>query len=290
MVTPRWPRKTIDFGNRYVTFVLYPWGAGGKFVINSMAVSQKAVMQHAGLAQQQLDHNLSCEQKQEFILQRLNQESQRWQDLHLGADNLTGVNERMYITAASNTAQYWPWTNVMHELCKSKFAWFVDIHDTGHLEASLRVWPQARVIRFLNTDRFLEWRKVNYNRESLQEFWNSVRDTSWPQQAPENWQEFCALDRAIQQELLHLRNGDIFRYIQHPEAKLSMGRSAKTQQDRVCARFNTWDFDANALLDTQEYLKTMRDLYQWIDLDDFDKSFLECYHKQWLEKVQAVPI
>lgn len=290
MVTPRWPRAAIDFHNPNVVFVLYPWGAGGKFVINSMAVSRRAVMQHAGMAQKQLNNNLSCEQKQEFILQRLEQESGRWQDLHLGADTLTGVNERMYISAPISSAQYWPWTPVMSELCESKFTWFVDVHDTGHLEASLRVWTHARIIRFVNTDQFLDWRQVNYNRESLQQFWNSIRDTTWPNRPPETYQQFCELDRGIQQELLHLRQGDIFRYIQHPQAKQSMDRAVKLQQDKLCARFETWNFDAEALLHTDQYLQTMQDLYHWIDLDDFDKAFLECYHKQWLKKVQTVPI
>jgi hypothetical protein len=63
-----WPRLRINFDNDGAVFVLYPWGAGGKFVINSLAVSTRAVLQDASLAEQQLNKELSTAQ---FYSERL---------------------------------------------------------------------------------------------------------------------------------------------------------------------------------------------------------------------------
>lgn len=290
MVTPRWPRKAINFDHPHVVFVLYPWGAGGKFLINSMAVSDAAVLPDVQLAQQQFSHQLNVQQKKELILQRLSQETGQWQDLHFSVDALTGVSERMYIMSPVDTAQYWPWFDFMSTLTQSSLTWFFDIHDAGHLSAALRVWPKARVIKFVNTDEFLVWRGVNYNRSSLQEFWTKIRDSSWPTQSPETYDEFCKLDHGVQQELLHVRAGDIFRYIQHPVAKAKYEQSYQQSVDRACSRSDTLVFDASVLNHSEKFIQSLERCYQWLEFRDFDKHFATCYHEKWLEKIQQVPI
>jgi len=290
VVYPHWPRLSIDFDNSSAVFVLYPWGAGGKFVINSLAVSARAVLQHADLAQQQLDRKFSAADKKQEILRRLEAEQGHWQDLHFSVDALTGVNEQLYITESVDTAQYWPWTNFMHVLSRSGMNWFADVHDAGHLEAMCAVWPRARIIRFVNTEKFLTWRRVNYNRKPLELYWQSIRDQDWPIQAPETWAQFQSLDTSIQRELLFERRGDIFRYVLHPEAQTKYHESREQREQQVCAARETYAFDAQVLLDTDQYIQAIKDLYQWVDLYDFDKDFLVCYHKTWLEKIQQVPI
>jgi hypothetical protein len=285
-----WPRLPINFDNSSVVFVLYPWGAGGKFVINSLTVSSGAVLQDDGLAQQQLYQELTSKQKQQMVLQRLAQETGRWRDLQFSIDALTGINERYYINEPASTAQYWPWNNVINELCCSGIKWFIDIHDAGHLQAALAVWPNAKIIRFSNTENFLKWRRVNYSQAALQQWWHTVRDHNWPEQAPSDWQEFCQLPLDIQQELILVRHGDIFKYIQHPAAEQFCKQARKQREDQVCSGFEVFEFDGNTLLDTNQYLESIEKCYAWNDLTDFDKTFIECYHKQWLEKIQQVPI
>ena len=285
-----WPRQRINFDNDSAVFVLYPWGAGGKFVINSLAVSARAVLQDAVLAQQQLDRNLSVAEKKTIILRRLSDEKDRWQDLHFSVDALTGVNERCYIIEPPSTAQYWPWNQFFHTLSQTAIRWFTDIHDAGHLAAYLAVWPRARIIRMRSTEKFTQWRRVNYNREALQHFWQAVRDASWPDAAPETWQEFVQLPLDIQKELLYCRHGDILQFIQHPEAQRQLEQARQQQITQVCAQHEVFEFNGECLLDTDQYLETIEQCYQWTGLYDFDKVFLECYHKQWLEKIQQVPI
>lgn len=290
MVAARWPRPSVNFDHEHLVFVLYPWGAGGKFLINSLAVSDSAVLQDVQIAQQQIHAELTVQHKKDLVLKRLEQEHTQWQDLNFSVDALTGVNERMYIIHGSDTAQYWPWFDFMSVLTQSTHTWFFDIHDTGHLAAALRVWPRAKIISFKNTDQFLIWRGVNYNRQALQQFWNDIRDTTWPKQAPLTWQEFQNLDHRIQQELLHVRAGDIFRFIQHPAAKAQHDQSYEASVQRVCARNEVWRFDTNALLDADRFTQELEHCYAWLGFRDFDKQFATCYHAQWLEKIQQVPI
>jgi hypothetical protein len=285
-----WPRLGINFDNTHAVFVVYPWGAGGKFVINCLAVSARAVLQDDSLARQQFFNDLTPQQKQNLVLTRLAAEHGRWQDLHLGTVNLTGIKEHTYVRLRPHTAQYWPWIECMHELSRSTLVWFMDFHDAGHLEAALRVWHQARVVRFVNTDQFLEFRGVRHNQQEFDVFWQTVRDPSWPMSAPTTWQEFSNLDPNIQKELLFVRHGDIFRYIMHPAADRCYRQNEKQHLDQVCTNREVFEFDAECLLNADRCLDTMRSLYQWIDLHDFDKDFIECYHKQWLEKIQAVPL
>jgi hypothetical protein len=285
-----WPRLRINFDNDGAVFVLYPWGAGGKFVINSLAVSARAVLQDASLAEQQLNKELSTAQKKQIILDRLAAEKNHWQDLHFSVDALTGVNERCYIIEPPSTAQYWPWNHFMSQLSRTAIKWFADIHDAGHLSAYLTLWPNARVINMVNSKEFLEWRRVNYNRDLLQKFWQTIRDPSWPIEAPETWNEFITLPNDIQKELLFVRHGDIFQFIQHPEAQGQYEHARLKHIAQVCEGREVFEFHTKCLLDTSQYLETIARCYSWTGLYDFDKTFLECYHKQWLEKIQQVPI
>lgn len=290
VVYSKWPRLRINFDSDSAVFVFYPWGAGGKFVINSLAVSARAVLQDARLAEQQLDRKLTIPQKKQIILDRLAAEKNRWQDLHFSVDALTGINERCYIVEPTSSAQYWPWNNFISQLSHTGIRWFAEIHDTGHLAAYLNLWKKARIIRMVNSHDFIQWRRVNYNRNALTTFWQTIRDASWPEAAPETWEQFCLLSEDIQKELLFVRHGDIFQYILHPEAQSHYDQARAQHADQICQGRDVFEFDTACLLDTDQYLEAMARCYQWTGLYDFDKTFLQCYHTQWLEKIQQVPI
>lgn len=83
-----------------VIIVKYPMWKNGKFIINCLGLSDKVVLQDKGLAQQQMDGQLTPAMKLEEILRRLESETkgfrdgnrEGWKDLELGCEQLFGFN------------------------------------------------------------------------------------------------------------------------------------------------------------------------------------------------------
>jgi hypothetical protein len=291
MVTDtHWPRPAINFDTTNVILVVYPWGAGGKFLINSLGVASNACLQHISMTQHQLQGTVSSDDKKQFIRNVLSGVTDRWIDLNMGSTTMLGVDEGLYVTEDPATAQYWPWYNGVSALTNSNQKFFIDVHDAAHLAGLLKVWRNAQVIVFENCQEFLKQRRVNYSRQELQAYWNDVKDATWPNVAPETWDEFCLLPKHIQTELSS--TAEIFRFIQHPIARQSLEQHRRQQLNAVLSSYKNapiW-LDGNMYLDWESTKPVIQRCYELFELEAIDIDFIEYYYRTWNKLILEVPI
>jgi hypothetical protein len=287
-----WPRPAINFDTPNVVLVVYPWGAGGKFLINSLGVASNACLQNMPLTQRQLRGHATSDNKKQFIRDVLAGVTDRWNDLKMGSTTMLGVDEGLYVTEDPATAQYWPWYNGVSELTYSNQKFFIDVHDAAHLAGLLRVWHNAQIVVFENCQAFLKQRRVNYSRQELQSYWRDIQDAEWASVAPETWDEFCALPTEVQHELSTTFNSEIFRFIQHPVATQSLERHRRQQLNAVLNTYKNapmW-LDGNMYLDWKLTKPVIQRCYELFELENIDIEFIEHYYRTWTKLILEVPI
>jgi hypothetical protein len=292
VTTNQWPRPTINFDTTNVVLVVYPWGAGGKFLINSLGIADNACIQSIALTKQQLQGTITSSDKKQFIRDVLNGVAHRWTDLDMGSTTMLGIDESLYVIEDPATAQYWPWYNGVSELTHSNQKFFIDVHDAAHLAGLLKVWHNARVVVIENCEKFLQHRRVNYSRQELQMYWASIQGTDWPNVAPETWSEFCSLPVNIQNELSGEFNSEIFRFIQHPVARQSLEHHRRQQINAVLGNYKNAPIrlDGDMYLDWNLTKPVIQRCYELFELEAIDIDFIEYYYHTWNKLILEVPI
>ena len=172
-------KPMLDTQSDKVVLVCYPPGAGGKFLINCLGLSDHCVFSHSDLAQQQIQGQFDSKSKIDYLMSRLHQCQQQgyWDDLGLGCTELFGVPT--YTGAFSNpnlkhiTEKYVH--PVMDEIFRCGHYFFLVCHDTFCVRQFMAFWPKAKLIIFNNFSQFNAQRQLG-NRPShlmISEIWDT---------------------------------------------------------------------------------------------------------------------
>ena len=135
-----------NFKTDKVVIVGYPMGAGGKFLINCLGVSNGACLQDWDL------YDLTSAEKKELILDRLeNTPAGTWNDLDLGCfkqfeNNLDGM------TAEEIHAIKWEFTKLLDISNGDKY-YFQATHDEQDYVQLTHAFPNARTINFIKCSK-----------------------------------------------------------------------------------------------------------------------------------------
>ena len=292
MVT-NWPRPRINFDTDRVTIVCYPWGAGGKFLINCLGLASNSCLQHIELVKYQLMNDFSTVDKKVHIGNAINSVIDKWNDLNLGANVLTGVEEESYIGSYPSTAQYWPWHAGMDRLVNSGLLFFIDTHTLTHLRAILQVWPRANILLITKSEDFLRLRNFNPKAKGIVDYWDSIRGPAWPEEPPMTWSQLNDLPTWIRDEIGELFEWEICRFIDSPEVQ-ALNHAAEQQEiQKIKQAFPNNRF---LMLDGSMYLNwnttriAIEQCYDWLGLTDIDRDFIEFYYRRWIDTIKQTSI
>ena len=140
----------IDFNTNRLIIVCYPRGAGGKFLINALGLSNGAVFQDNDLAMQQLSKLFTPEDKLAYIQTQVELITDQWTDLNLGCYQLFGMhNENYFQNQPVEINQN------IQQIIDQGLYFFIVAHDASLAESYLSYWPNAKIIIFKNTENFL---------------------------------------------------------------------------------------------------------------------------------------
>ena len=148
---------SLDINTNKLTLVHYPHGAGGKFLINCLSLSDQCVFSHAKLIARQLQGKFDSESKIQYIKTQLESTtSSNWNDLDLGCYQMFGFPVHPF--AFRNPDLHWVlekfMNTEMHDLSVSGKKWFLITHDCVSLSQYLNYWSNAKAILFVNFDTF----------------------------------------------------------------------------------------------------------------------------------------
>jgi hypothetical protein len=132
-----------------VVIVYYPTNAGGKFLINSLGLSNGCYFQDIDFVRLQQDNKFTPKLKLMTLLERIgNNNNHSWGDLGLGCRALFGTN-------GHNPEDFFPEIDL---ISYESTLFFVVAHTPESFEQLNIIWPNAKKIYLTNYAKFIEWR------------------------------------------------------------------------------------------------------------------------------------
>jgi hypothetical protein len=278
-----------------IIILCHPRGAGGNFLINCLSLNDQCVFRDSVLAEQQLTSGFNVEKKLSYLQTQLTKSVliNKWGDLDLGCCNLFGIGNQLYVTEYPEIIQT-KFSSVVSRLIQQQKYLFIIAHTTQYLEAYLKFWVNARVIFFNNYHNFIQKRgyddNVNWQtkvRPQLNQYWNTVRDISWPVNPPTTRSEFLQLPKHIQNELLTQFHGEIFRWADNRQLHTNLhDRSIANIAHQLGSRAYEWNVEKTFSGDYPIFFEELHQVANWIGVSiDASRNELEDYYKQWLHAI-----
>jgi len=150
-----------------IIIVCYSSFSGGKFLLNSLGLSNKIVLQDINLATQQANGNFSTQEKFEYLATKLkeNGSTKEWNDLGLGCFQFFGVPSKEYLQNKVTVERF---DNKISNIIDNDLTFFLVAHNYIFLPKYLEVWKNARIIAFENSDLFIKWRTNGIQTENAE--------------------------------------------------------------------------------------------------------------------------
>ena len=196
----------IDFNSDRMIIFYYPAYAGGKFLINSLGLSNSVVFQDEWLARDQIEGNFPPDAKIDFLQKRFNEVNRKWNDLGLGCGQLFALNYTDYYNFTSETASSMLFSPIIKQLIKKNWYFCTVAHGDTDLSNYLRIWKNAKIVVFKNFSNFIKDR-------ISQIYWNKIKSNFWPLTPPESKSKLqIYLDYNIN-NMKHIADTNYFRII-----------------------------------------------------------------------------
>jgi hypothetical protein len=260
----------IDFDTDKLIIFYYPGNAGGKFLINSLGLSDNAVFQDSKLAAKQLAGNFSNQDKIDYLLNKINETKEKWSDLDLGCGQLYGHGNKSIhglkdLPLTNKIRNYFTFDTIIEPLSKSSKYFFKIAHFTHTFKKELMFWPNAKVIELVNYKPFIKKYRSLDNCH-----YNNVKGESWPDNYP-SIKEYVNLDTAIQDDINYYYPD--FKYFQQNPH----------EADRV---IYTWN--VNSYLSEDQTMLEFKNLCTVLNINDIDLNQVRLYYKAWIDKLTSL--
>jgi hypothetical protein len=225
--------------------------AGGKFLINSIGLSDDAVFQSSSLINQQLQGDFGTNQKLKYLLDALADTPKQWDDLGLGE------NEIFNGDIAVNLVKVFKKHHII-----------LGIHSIPELQNYLTTYPNALIVLFTNSAQFIEHRNNMDLNDIRTSKWNSIKEKDWNKTIPNE----------LSNEITNIISD------KHPNA---INVISPTTFEQELIKFThgiqnkqiTWDCEWYTDINTT--LKNIKKLYEYIQISDVNSRYLELYYNAW---------
>lgn len=262
----------VDYNTDKLLIAHYPCNTGGKFLLNCLALSTGCVLQHARLAQMQIKNRFRPELKFKFLLRRLQKIRNDWDDLGLGCRQLFGT------TNWTDNAQI-PQEKIrpiISILSRSQTLFPIVSHTFTELCGIVDFWPNARLLRIINYQRFIERYRPRHSPQAL---WDTIRESSWPITVPETEDQYHALPDHIRQKVQS--TGWWIAILSH----LDIPWQQQQIVEDMFASQNSITWDASWILDSNTFVDNMRQVYDRLQLPHCNVDHLIEFRTQYIQRL-----
>jgi hypothetical protein len=170
---------------------------------------------------------------------------------------------------------------------------FLAAHDTLVLRKQLDFWVNARVIGFTNSKNFINTRKSYSDpdqfKKSRSDYWNTIRDNSWPSTPPVTESEFLLLAGPIQHELINNFDNEIARWFNREDQKITLFENDLFKiKNKLDSKFYQIDVD-EFYRNEQAFLSTLKNCLHWLNLpmpvNEYDNGH---YFQTWKNMLELL--
>lgn len=242
-----------------IVIVFYPHYAGGKFLINSLGLSDDAVLQDSKLAEQQLNNNFNQYQKFKFLSDKLHNITDHWNDLNLGCYQLFGVSDDAY-TKTDNIS----FNQIIFDIVNNNKYFFLVAHTYRQFELYLKYWKNPTIIMFENSNKFMLNRLIKitppdelirYNPDLIDFYKN----------------QFDYFTDRIEKRLL-----------------LSTMHQTYIQQFKKTYDKDVYIVDNDIYFNKEKTIGLIRNFYNILNLSDFNEELISEYYTLWITKLEEL--
>jgi hypothetical protein len=165
----------------------------------------------------------------------------------------------------------------------------VGLHHQIQVDKVLNFWPNAKVIIFDSYRKFLKFRKRDCMFTLiLQPHWNDIRGENWPIIAPIDLDDLLTYPEFIQTEIL-----DKFPEFFYKLNEVTGGRLAYYDDyDQTIEKYRNNDniifFNTDALLSNDTAILQLKQLYQQLELTDFNDQSITLFYDTWFNKIKEI--
>jgi len=258
----------INFDTENLIIVCYPGGAGGKFLINCLGLSDNAVFQDAILAGSQLNGEFDINDKFLYLKNKIQNTKNSWNDLNLGCGELFGIRNEMYCYYSSDIVKNLNFDSVVDELSNGDKKFFIVAHYPSLVDRYRSVWHNAKIVYFVNCDNFIKFRGYSYSKK-----WKNIMGTDWPRYPPRNIDEYNKLPPFIKSEL------EEYQWkISNFDPILFHDQSLNSYPESI-----VWDTEIYFSID--ELVEELKKLYKLLDLGEVNEPMIKEYYQSWIDKL-----
>jgi hypothetical protein len=280
----------INFQTPNLIMAVYPGGAGGKFLLNCIGVSKQGLLQDYKLTVAQLGNLLLSEDKKKLILERLSDTKNKWVDLDLGCWNFFGVGHDEYFYNHIDNPDYFCFFPTVAQVTNNtdlKFS--VVAHTMLTAEKMLELWSNATVLLLDNHHKFIKTYRPKYlYNNRLWQYWKNVRAENWPELPPRTKQEYNQFDYQIQHDLETIHSNEIEQYLKDEKTLIREIELNQLIQNKIVKNNKIINWDCNWYFDVDATVDGVREIYNRLELPDFDQEFTINYYKLWIDKIQNI--
>lgn len=267
-----------DFSNANPILVIHQSGAGGKTISNLLGLGNNAVLQDVVAVKLQQKGNFSPEKKVEFLLDRLQQSKnkKRWSDLDMGEKFFLYPN---FLSPPLKDYRKEEFYEEMNWVIESNKYFFLSAHNLQEVKMTLKIWPNCKIIFLSNSYNFIVNKRKNYS-FTLQNEWNDIKGSDWPERFPKNLEEYFKLDDYIKKEIQELYD-DMFydTLVLFDEKKFNEEMKTITSK-----KYLSWDVEW--FFDSDKTVKEIQKLYDRLNIKDFNVHAVRTYFDAWFSKTK----
>jgi len=252
------------FDSKYFLIINFPRGTSGKFLANCLGISDGATLQDKNLV------NLTSKEKLSLLMTRLKNIKGRWNDLELGDYGLFESGTFKY-----NDPTAYP-IEVIQALENKKYVVRIN-HNPYHTINLTNTWRNAKVIDFVDIGDYLDHRPsiipfAATIEEELEEYWDHVRDVSWPINPPEYVEDLNNLPEHIKFDLKELFDNAIFGLLKN---RSPIPRSTIT-------------WNPNWFLGKNLFLEKLYNLYNILELPDYNEDYISTFYDEYIKVAKII--
>ena len=282
----------------------YPNYAGGNFLINCLALNDVALFPHADLIRLQISKKLTAIDKLLFLQNSLDSVT-TWNDLGLGSGYMfNGYSSVMNIDPSifSNTEQaddlfkLFPSDLFTQLLIDNQYYFFIVAHYRDMSKRTLDIFPNITNIHFKNCEYFVSWRSGSGNKMELDQYWDNLKGSDWPNSPPRTLAEFKNYPAFIKNEVhdflylstvstefdheLLTESGDTYADIQN-------NNTLHYNNSNIVEKYH-YEWDNNWFFSENETVKNIEKLYNFLKFPNFNEEFIRIYYKHWISTLYDI--
>lgn len=254
--------------------VSFPRFAGGKFIINCLALSRHCCAPDLATAKHLLVHPNDCQFRLERILATIPpslSEMKKWTTTYEFSDvQLYGKAFEHWEAGIDASAN-----SLVYQLIQNNIKMFLTSHGGDHAVRNLyKVWPKSPIIKLTNHRRFstISQRLKSDCTRSLDFYAGNYCESKYNQLSGPDWPSWKCFES--------------MGY--NPYRLLGPGKHIR---DEMLEFYNWSDIDGSEYVidvddcyfDLSKFLETIQNLYQWLELDDFCPDLITTYWRSYMK-------